>query len=229
MNHAHSPLWQRLPTPHLPRGQARCGGPDRRPGEPLRLIVLTGGPGAGKTAVLTAARATWCEHVASIPEAATILFTGGFPRHETIPGREAAQRAIFHVQREAERLVEDEHVAHVGLCDRGTVDGEAYWPDGAAGYWDAVGTTRAEQLARYAAVIHLRTPTAARAYNHHNAARLEDLTLARHIDERILDAWSEHPHRIVIDAELDFETKLHTALHAIGELIPDPHRATGPD
>lgn len=224
MNHTHSPLWQRLPTPHLPHGQARCGGPDRRPGEALRLIVLTGGPGAGKTAVLSAARATWCEHVAVIPEAATILFTGGFPRHETVPGREAAQRAIFHVQREAERLVEDEHVAHVGLCDRGTVDGAAYWPDGADGYWTAVETTRGEQLARYDAVIHLRTPSVPQEYDHSNPSRLEDLTTARLIDERILEAWADHPHRIVIDAELDFETKLHAALQAIGELIPDPHR-----
>jgi adenylylsulfate kinase-like enzyme len=44
-----------------------------------KLIVVTGGPGAGKTALLEVARKALCSHVALLPEAATILFGGGFP------------------------------------------------------------------------------------------------------------------------------------------------------
>jgi predicted ATPase len=208
-------LWHRLPTPVLPLGHAGCDGRGRDPDQPLRLIVLTGGPGAGKTAVLAAARAMYCRHVAVVPEAATILFTGGFPRHDSIAGRQAAQRAIFHVQREAERLVDDELEAHTALCDRGTVDGEAYWPDGADAYWRAVDTTRAQQLERYARVIHLRTPPDPAAYDHSNIARIEQLAEARRIDDRIFAAWDGHPDRIVIEPTTTFEDKLHAALAAI--------------
>lgn len=47
---------------------------------PPRRIVLTGGPGAGKTAVLEMMRKTLCEHVVVVPESAGIVFGGGFPR-----------------------------------------------------------------------------------------------------------------------------------------------------
>ena len=64
------------------------------------LIVLTGGPGAGKTAVLEMLRRVVCPHVAILPESAGILFSGGFWRGTSIDAHKSAQRAIFHVQRE---------------------------------------------------------------------------------------------------------------------------------
>ena len=67
---------------------------------PPRRIVLTGGPGAGKTAVLEMMRKTLCEHVKVVPEAASIVFGGGFPRTQPLEARRAAQRAIFFMQRE---------------------------------------------------------------------------------------------------------------------------------
>ena len=63
-----------------------------------RKIVLTGGPGGGKTAVLDMLRHELCEHVAILPEAAGIVFGGGFPRNHKADVRRAAQRAIYHVQ-----------------------------------------------------------------------------------------------------------------------------------
>src|SRR3989344_6909478 len=93
-----------------------------------RLVVLTGGPGAGKTAVLELLRKILCEHVAILPEAASILFGGGFWRLDSMSGKMAAQRAIFHVQEEMQKLVLDEKKWSMGLCDRGTLDGLAYSP-----------------------------------------------------------------------------------------------------
>ncbi len=63
-----------------------------------RFVVLTGGPGAGKTAVLGLARQRFCRHVLVLDEAASVLFGGGFPRKESSEARRAAQRAIYHVQ-----------------------------------------------------------------------------------------------------------------------------------
>ncbi|NBY19114.1 hypothetical protein EBQ74_02445 [bacterium] len=71
----------------------------------LRKIVITGGPGAGKSAILNLAKMEFCPHVALLPEAATILFSGGFWRDDSSHGRIVAQRAIFYVQKEMERFI----------------------------------------------------------------------------------------------------------------------------
>jgi predicted ATPase len=92
-----------------------------------KRIVLTGGPGAGKTAVLELVRQEFCAHVQVLPEAAGIVFGGGFPRTGSLNWLRAAQRAIFFVQAELENTGDADNAAIV-LCDRGTVDGAAYWP-----------------------------------------------------------------------------------------------------
>lgn len=125
-----------------------------------RLVVLTGGPGAGKTAVLEIVKRNFCEHVQVLPEAASIVFGGGFPRESSLAWRRAAQRAICRVQRELERGALEARSAAVVLCDRGTVDSLAYWPLDDSSFWPEVGSTLETELARYAAVIHLRTPAA---------------------------------------------------------------------
>lgn len=218
-----SELYDRLPSPHLPYGSRPCHcAPMAADGEPLRLVVLTGGPGAGKTAVLQAARNSFCSHVAAIPEAASIVFLGGFPRHETFAGKAAAQRAIYHVQREGERLVDDEGFARAALCDRGTIDGAAYWPGDESEYWDQFDVTREAELARYALVIHLETPRVDDGYEA-VGMRTEDARTAHAIDERIKHAWRDHPNRIIIPATHTFEDKLVRALDAMRELLPTPN------
>ena len=104
-----------------------------------RRIVLTGGPGAGKTAVLELIRQSFCEHVKVLPESASIVFGGGFPRGGNAIVVKAGQRAIFYVQRELETAGDADNPAIV-LCDRGTIDGAAYWPAGEEP-WASVGTT----------------------------------------------------------------------------------------
>ena len=119
-------------------------------------VVLTGGPGAGKTAILELIGHFFCHHVRVLPESAGVVFGGGFPRDKQPELQRAAQRAIFYVQRELETCGAIGRPA-IMLCDRGTVDGCAYWP-GPGDFFDALGTSAAEQLKRYDAVIHLRTP-----------------------------------------------------------------------
>lgn len=183
-------------------------------------VVLTGGPGAGKTAVLELVRRALPAHVRVLPESAGILFGGGFPRGDSPALRRAAQRAIFFTQRELESTV-DAADGSLVLCDRGTVDGVAYWP-GPNDFWDDVGTTMEAQLARYDAVIHLRTPSPEHGYNHVNPLRVETALEAAAIDERILAAWAAHPRRFIIAAAPDFFAKAHEALVRIAEFLRAP-------
>lgn len=183
-----------------------------------RLIVLTGGPGAGKTAVLELLRHSLCDHVVVLPEAAGIVFGGGFPRHSSPGSRRAAQRAIYHVQTELEaEAAADGHA--IILCDRGAIDGYAYWP-GPGDFWGSVGTSREETLKRYDAVIHLRVPKADGGYGHQNPLRVESAAEARQIDDRILEAWDGHPRRYVIDASGNFMEKATRALAILRNQLP---------
>jgi hypothetical protein len=84
-----------------------------------------------------------------------------------------------------------------------------------------VGTTRAIELARYDAVIHLRTPTTAPAYNRENPFRLESIEEAAAIDLRIATQWSEHPRRFVVEATEDFLHKAAKALALLRTEVPE--------
>ncbi len=57
-------------------------------------IVLTGGPGGGKTTAADLLRRELGSRVVIVPEAATILFAGGFPRSQQWVANRAAQSAI---------------------------------------------------------------------------------------------------------------------------------------
>jgi predicted ATPase len=183
-----------------------------------RRIVLTGGPGAGKTATLELIRQSFCEHVHILPEAASVVFGGGFPRLQTPEGGRAAQRAIFHVQRELE--IASANNAAILLCDRGTVDGAAYWP-GPDDLFESVETTLEDELRRYDAVIHLRTPDAKSGYNHQNPLRTESAGEAAMRDERIFAIWKAHPRRYVVDAVPDFLAKAARVLAIIRSEMPE--------
>lgn len=184
-----------------------------------RRVVLTGGPGAGKSAVLELIRLFFCEHVHTLPESASIIFGGRFPRNHRAAIQQAAQRAIYHVQRELESTADIDNAAVV-LCDRGTIDGSAYWA-GDGDLFTSVGTSRENELLRYDAVIHLRTPTSLRAYNHDNPLRIESLEEAGAIDARILDQWAGHPRRFVVPATDDFLNKASHVLALLREEVPE--------
>jgi predicted ATPase len=181
-------------------------------------VVLTGGPGAGKTAVLELIGHFFCHHVKVLPESAGIVFGGGFPREKRPELQRAAQRAIFFVQRELEATAGVDDPAIV-LCDRGTVDGVAYWP-GPDDFLNQVGTSLDEQLARYDMVIHLRTPRVDGEYNVDNPLRLETAAEAAVVDARIHAAWSRHPHRVVIEPTQDFLLKVSRAIEILRAEMP---------
>lgn len=191
---------------------------------PPRRVVLTGGPGAGKTAVLELVRKLMCPHVAVLPESAGILFGGGFPRWNGAHAQMCTQRAIYHVQRELEQLHHARGELAIALCDRGTIDGLAYWPGDPDELWVEVGTTREAELARYDVVVHLRVPAAAQ-YRNDDGVRIESHAEASAIDARIERAWASHPRRRFVESTPDFLEKARHALDIIRAELPGCCRA----
>lgn len=197
-----------------------CSGVHQR-----RRIVLTGGPGAGKTALLELIRKSFCSHVRVLPEGAGVVFGGGFPREDDDVCRRAAQRAIFNVQHELE-VTGDSHNPAIVLCDRGTVDGLAYWPGRPKGFWSGMGATLDDEIGRYDAVFHLRTPALEQGYNHQNPLRTESSAAAADIDGRLADAWASHRRRFIVESSSDFLDKAARAVEILRGEMPSVVSAT---
>jgi hypothetical protein len=115
----------------------------------------------------------------------------------------------------------DSHNAAIVLCDRGTLDGLAYWPGAQGDFWAPLGTDREQELARYDAVIHLRTPTVELGYNHQNPLRTESAARAGEVDALILQAWDGHPRRWLIESSADVLDKAAQALDALRGELPE--------
>jgi predicted ATPase len=163
----------------------------------MKRIVLTGGPGAGKTIVAARLAAAHPDRFALVPEAATQVYTQLQTRWDRLDhaGRHDVQRRIYRLQREQEDRIANEHPKKTLLLDRGTIDGAAYWPEGSEAYWHDLGTSHAAELSRYDAVILLQTSAALGLYDgdDSNFCRFEDAEAAIASDNLLLQLWSAHP------------------------------------
>lgn len=179
-------------------------------------IAVTGGPGAGKTTAIDLFRRELGESTVIVPEAGTILFAGGFPR-SPLPGpRRAAQLAIYHTQCQLEAAQAEIFPRRILLCDRGTLDGAAYWPDGAEDFFAAVGTTLQTELARYDAVVFFETAAAGGiGIEGGNPIRNESLDQAVALDKRLHDVWAQHDDFFYVPHHPSFFRKLTIGLGAI--------------
>lgn len=181
----------------------------------MKRIVLTGGPGAGKTLVAARLARDEPQTFVVVPEAATQVYRQLRTRWDRIDanGRRDVQRRIYALQLEQEARAAREHRDRVLLLDRGTVDGAAYWPDGPEDYWRHLGTTCAAELARYDAVVWLETCAAIGAYDGDasNACRHEDTQLAVERGLAVLRLWEKHPNLTRVEAYPQFEDKLAAA------------------
>jgi predicted ATPase len=186
-------------------------------------IVLTGGPGGGKTTAADLFRREIGEKVVIVPETATMLFTGGFPRVGEPKARTATQRAIFHAQVGLEDVQGALYPGRVLLCDRGTIDGAAFWPDDAPqGFFESVGTSLEEQLKRYDAVIFFESAAVGDiSIEGGNPARTESNEEARHLDMRLRELWSEHPNFRFVPHSASFFAKLQDGLGQLQKIVDD--------
>lgn len=183
-------------------------------------IVLTGGPGGGKTTAADLFRREIGERVVIVPEAATILFQGGFPRSREPHASRFAQTTIFHVQRNLEDVQAALYPGRTLLCDRGTVDGAAYWPGKPNHYFDAVGTTLETELSRYDAVIFFETAAlGGSSIEGGNPVRNESLEEAVVLDGRLRKLWSPHPRFVLVPNNRSFFKKISFGLAALESIV----------
>jgi predicted ATPase len=186
-------------------------------------IVLTGGPGGGKTTAADLFRREIGEKVVVVPETATMLFTGGFPRVGESKARMATQRAIFHAQVALEEVQGALYPGRVLLCDRGTIDGAAFWPgDAPKGFFESLGTTLERELGRYDAVIFFESAAVGDiSIEGGNPARTESNEQARHLDIQLRELWSEHPNFHFVPHSISFFAKLQDGLGQLQSIVDD--------
>lgn len=190
------------------------------PVQTRRRIVLTGGPGGGKTTAADLLRRELGDRIVIVPEAATILFAGGFPRSEQWDANRAAQSAIYHVQRNLEDVQSALFPERALLCDRGTVDGAAYWYDGEDAFFHYVGTTLDAELARYDAVVFFETAAVAgMSIEGGNPVRNETLSQAVALDTRLRQLWQRHPRFTLVPHTTSFLKKIVGALGILETLV----------
>lgn len=83
-------------------------------------------------------------------------------------------------------------------------------------------------MARYGAVIHLRTPPAGDGYNRTNALRIESAREAAAIDASILSLWEGHPRLQIVESTTQFLEKAARVVALVREEVPEccrPRRA----
>ena len=183
-------------------------------------IVLTGGPGGGKTTAADLFRREIGERVVVVPESATLLFSGGFPRTREEGAVRSVQSAIYHVQRNLEDVQSAQYPHRILLCDRGTVDGAAYWPGEPEGFFREVGTSLTRELARYDAVIFFESAAVGGiAIEGGNPVRNETLEEAIRLDARLRTLWSRHPHFILVPHNPSFFKKISFGLASLESIV----------
>ena len=205
----------------------------------ITRIVLTGGPAAGKTTLISRILKEFKSEdgwkVITVPETATELISGfGFGPFSNVMSMEDFQYFVVEDQLHKERLalraaetVPEEKV--LVIYDRAVPDDNAYVSDEHyAKVLARFGLTPEEIMGHYDAVLHLVSCAkgAEYAFNYGNAARYESIEDARALDDRTLLAWKAHHSLHIIDNSVDFEDKIERAIAQIyrilGQDMPEP-------
>ena len=200
----------------------------------IEKIVLTGGPCGGKSTALCEIEEDLTKlgyKVFIIAESATELMAGGF----SPVSLKGFQNYLTKYQMEKEELYEQAAREYGGkvviVCDRGLLDNKAYMSESQfQSVLKSVGLSEVTARDNYGAVFQLVT-TAKGAEEYYrnkdnkdstNKFRSEDLDGARKLDDRMINAWTGHPHFRVIDNSTDFKTKIHRLLVEIRSYLGEP-------
>ena len=197
----------------------------------IKKIVFTGGPCSGKTTFMSRAEQIFGERgyrVIVDNESATDLISGGIS--PATMGMYEFQKYVVSLQLAKENICYDAAKEIEGdkvllFIDRALLDNESY-----VGHEDYCKILKDFDInydeinSRYDMVVHLVTSAKGKedAYtSSNNAARYENLEQARNIDDTALEAWKNHPNRVVIGNETDFEVKMRKAIQSIFEFLGD--------
>ncbi len=185
-----------------------------------KRIVITGGPGGGKTTALDLFRRELGGKIASVPEAATMIFSGGIERSPKASVISAQQVAIFNLQRNLEDVQRQRYPERLILCDRGSLDGLAYWPGTDEDFFKTMNTSLEEELSRYDAVIFFETAAkSGQEIKSNNPTRNESEQQAVELDNRLKEAWSNHPNFNLVNSSESFIKKIMLGINTIEDVI----------
>ena len=203
--------------------------------KPMKIskIVITGGPSAGKTTAMSWIQNAFTQMgytVLFVPETATELITGGVAPW-TCGTNGEYQKCQIKLQVEKEKIFEQaartmkaEKVLIV--CDRGVLDNKAYMNDiEFAEALQFIDSNEVELRDSYDAVFHLVTAAkGAREFytTANNAARTESAEEAAALDDKLISAWTGHPHLRVIDNSTSFEDKMKRLIAEIVSFLGEP-------
>ena len=191
-------------------------------GKQKQFIVVTGGPGGGKTTALDLFQRELKTAVKIVPEAATLLFGHGLDREAGKGDGKLLQRSIYRMQISLEGIFRDFYSDRLLICDRGTLDGLAYWPDDEQSYFETLDTTFEAEAARYGAVIFFQTAAIqGEDVKSNNPYRREDSETAVRLDEKLRMVWERHPHFHFIPTELSFMAKINHGLSVIAAVLKE--------
>ena len=199
----------------------------------ITKIVITGGPCAGKTTAMSWIQSNFTKRgytVLFVPETATELITGGVAPW-TCGSNAEYQKCQMKLQLEKERVFEQAAATMpvdkvLIVCDRGLLDNKAYMTElEFSCVLSALDCNEVELRDAYDAVFHLVTAAkgAERFYTTaNNAARTETVEQAAELDDRLIAAWTGHPHLRIIDNATDFEEKLKRLIAEISAFLGEP-------
>lgn len=195
----------------------------------IKKIVFTGGPCGGKTSFASRAMEVFSDHgyrVIIDNESATDLISGGIS--PATMGMYEFQKYVIDLQLKKEELcykaaqnIEGDKV--LIFIDRGLFDDKGYVSDEEFAQLLGEFNIKEEEVNdRYDMVLHLVTSAkgAEEAYSFNtNAARYETVEVARAVDDRTMEVWKDHPNRVIIGNETDFEWKIIRAMQAVFQYL----------
>lgn len=196
-------------------------------------IVITGGPCAGKSTGFSRIQeefTTMGYRVLFVPETATELITGGIAPW-TCKNSDEFQKYLMKLQLEKEKVFYDAALSMSGskvliVCDRGMLDNKAYMTaDSFNSALEELGYNEIELRDNYDAIFHLVTAAngAEEFYTTaNNTARTETPEEARLIDDKLISAWTGHPHFRVIDNSTSFDGKIKRLIKEIATFLGEP-------
>lgn len=200
----------------------------------ITKIVITGGPCAGKTTALSRIQTAFTDlgyAVVFIPETATELITGGIAPW-TLESNLDYQFCQMKLQLAKEKIFAEGAEKLFGkdkvlvVCDRGMMDNKAYMTENEfANALQLLDCSETELRDEYDAVFHLVTAAkgAKEFYTTvNNGARTETAEEAVHADDRLISAWTGHPHFRVIDNSTGFEDKMNRLITEISSFLGEP-------
>lgn len=199
----------------------------------ISKIVITGGPCAGKSTAMSWIQNAFTQRgyaVLFVPETATELITGGVAPW-TCGTNGEYQKCQLKLQIEKENIFEQAARTMAAdkiliVCDRGTIDNKAYMNDlEFAEALQFIGSNEVELRDNYDAVFHLVTAAkgAEEFYTTaNNTARTETIEEAAALDDKLIAAWTGHPHLRIIDNTSTFEDKMKKLIREITSFLGEP-------